>query len=86
MAEGLAHVKYLKIDRAEAELLTGQSDLAVAAEQLAALGPREIVATQASGVTVWADGQVYQAPFTRARSPGGPAAVTPALPPTWARG
>jgi len=64
MAEGLAHVKYLKIDRAEAELLTGQSDLAVAAEQLAALGPREIVATQASGVTVWADGQVYQAPFT----------------------
>jgi len=64
MAEGLAHVTYLKIDRAEAELLTGQSDLAVAARRLAELGPREIVATQASGVTVWADGEVYHAPFT----------------------
>lgn len=64
MAQGLAHVTYLKTDRAEAELLTGQSDLAAAARALAALGPREIVLTQASGVTVYADGQLYTAPFT----------------------
>ena len=64
MAEGLAHVTYLKVDRAEAELLTGQTDLQVAARQLAAYGPREVVVTQSSGVTVYADGQVYEAPFT----------------------
>jgi sugar/nucleoside kinase (ribokinase family) len=64
MAAGLAHVTYLKVDRAEAELLTGQTDLRAAARQLAAYGPREIVVTQSSGVTVHADGQIYEAPFT----------------------
>ncbi len=64
MAEGLAHVTYLKVDRAEAELLTGQTDLRVAARQLAGYGPREVIVTQSSGVTVYADGQIYEAPFT----------------------
>jgi sugar/nucleoside kinase (ribokinase family) len=66
MVEGLAHVTYLKVDRAEAELLTGQTDMRVAARQLAAYGPpgSEVVVTQSSGVTVYADGQVYEAPFT----------------------
>ena len=63
MAEGLAHVTYLKVDRAEAELLTGQTDLNVAARQLAEYGPQEIVVTQSSGVTVCAEGQIYTAPF-----------------------
>jgi sugar/nucleoside kinase (ribokinase family) len=64
MAAGLAHVTYLKVDRVEAELLTSQTDLRAAARQLAAYGPREIVVTQSSGVTVYADGQIYEAPFT----------------------
>lgn len=64
MADGLALVTYLKVDRAEAELLTGQTDLREAARQLAGYGPREIVITQSPGVTVYADGQVYEAPFT----------------------
>jgi sugar/nucleoside kinase (ribokinase family) len=64
MAEGLSYVTYLKLDRAEAELLTGQTDLQLAARQLADYGPREVVLTQSSGVTVLADGQIYQAPFT----------------------
>jgi sugar/nucleoside kinase (ribokinase family) len=64
MDKGLALVTYLKVDRAEAELLTAQTDLQAAARQLAGYGPREIVLTQSSGVTVWADGQLYQAPFT----------------------
>ncbi len=64
MADGLKHVTYLKVDRAEAELLTGETDLAQAARKLAAYGPREIVLTQSSGVTVFADGQIYTAPFT----------------------
>jgi sugar/nucleoside kinase (ribokinase family) len=64
MAEGLSHVTYLKVDRAEAELLTGETDLMTAARRLAGYGPREIVLTQSSGVTVFADGQFFQAPFT----------------------
>jgi sugar/nucleoside kinase (ribokinase family) len=64
VAEGLAHVTYLKVDRAEAELLTGETDLRAAGRRLAGYGPREIVLTQSSGVTVLAGGQFYQAPFT----------------------
>ncbi len=64
MAEGLAQVTYLKVDRAEAELLTGETDLERAARRLNEFGPREIVLTQSSGVTVFAHGRVYQAPFT----------------------
>ena len=64
MDEGLANVTYLKVDRAEAELLTGETDLSVAARRLADYGPREVVVTQSSGVTVFADGSLYQAPFT----------------------
>ena len=64
MEEGLSQVTYLKMDRAEAELLTGQTDLRAAARRLAGYGPREIVLTQSSGVTVFADGVFYQAPFT----------------------
>ena len=63
MTEGLSHVTYLKVDRAEAELLTGQTDLQVAARRLADYGPREIVVTQSSGVTVFAEGHIHQAPF-----------------------
>jgi sugar/nucleoside kinase (ribokinase family) len=64
MVEGLSHVTYLKVDRAEAELITGQTDLQVAARQLAEYGPREVVVTQSSGVTVFAEGKIFQAPFT----------------------
>ncbi len=64
MAEGLPHVTYLKVDRAEAELLTGEVDLEAAARRLAEYGPREIVVTQSSGVTVLAEGTFHTAPFT----------------------
>lgn len=63
MEEGLAHVTYLKVDRAEAELLTGLTDMVAATRRLAEYGPREIVLTQSAGVTVFADGQIYRAPF-----------------------
>jgi sugar/nucleoside kinase (ribokinase family) len=61
---GLSQITYLKVDRAEAELLTGLTDLTAAACRLAEYGPREIVLTQSSGVIVLADGQIHQAPFT----------------------
>ncbi len=62
--EGLSQVTYLKVDRAEAELLTGLTDLAAAARRLADYGPEEVIVTQSSGVTVYAGGQIHQAPFT----------------------
>ena len=64
MAEGLSQVTYLKVDRAEAELLTGLSDMVAAAHRLAGYGPREIVLTQSSGVTVFAERQIHQASFS----------------------
>ena len=64
MEEGLAHVTYLKTDRAEAELLTGESDLRVAARRLAEFGPSEIVITESSGVTVFAGGDFHYGLFT----------------------
>lgn len=64
MAEGLRHVTYLKVDHAEAQHLTGERDLHAAARKLAGFGPREIVLTQSSGVTVYAGGEFHFAPFT----------------------
>ncbi len=64
MAEGLSQVKYLKVDRAEAEHLSGETDLYRAAQKLASYGPEEILLTQSSGPLVYAGGEFYQAPFT----------------------
>ena len=64
MVEGLKCITYLKVDKAEAEFLTGSSDLHEAAIKLHSLGPNEILLTQSSGVTVFADGKFYTAPFT----------------------
>lgn len=64
MTEGLKSITYLKVDQAEAEYITGLSDLRSAAKQLSRMGPKEIVLTQSSGVTVYADGKFYEAPFT----------------------
>ena len=64
MEEGLSHVTYLKVDRAEAELLTGLTDMPDAACRLSDYGPLEIVLTESAGVTVYAEGQLYSAPFT----------------------
>jgi sugar/nucleoside kinase (ribokinase family) len=63
MEKGLALVTYLKADRAEAELLTGETDLRQAACRLAEYGPRETVITQSSGVTVLANGHLFQSAF-----------------------
>ena len=64
MAQGLALVTYLKTDRAEAELLTGENDLRKAARRLAEFGPSEVVITESSGVTVYSGGQFYHGRFT----------------------
>ncbi|MBA4385936.1 MAG: hypothetical protein C0410_14450 [Anaerolinea sp.] len=64
MVEGLKCITYLKVDKAEAEFITGLSDLHEAAIKLHSMGPKEIVITQSSGVTVFADSNFYTSPFT----------------------
>ena len=57
----LAHLDVLKTDAVEAELLTGESDIRVAAQKIADLGPGEVVLTHREGLLVYADGQFHQA-------------------------
>jgi sugar/nucleoside kinase (ribokinase family) len=64
IAEVLTHVTYLKVDRAEAELLTDKTDLRIAARQLAEYGPREVIITHSKGITLYADEQIYEASFS----------------------
>lgn len=63
MVEGLKHVTYLKVDAAEAEHITGLTDLHEAAKVLAGYGPKEIILTRSDGVLVYADGEFYHEPF-----------------------
>lgn len=64
LSDGLKYITYLKVDRAEAEFLTGSADLHEAAQKLHSLGPKEIILTHSTGVTVFVDGNFYSAPFT----------------------
>ena len=61
--EVLALIDILKADAVEAEALTGESDMKVAARALAAQGPREIVITHRDGIVVLADGQILEVDF-----------------------
>jgi sugar/nucleoside kinase (ribokinase family) len=59
----LRYLDVLKTDAVEAELLTGESDIMVAAQIISSLGPSEIVLTHRDGLLVLADGQFHQAGF-----------------------
>lgn len=59
----LSKLDILKTDAVEAQLLTGESDIRVAAKAIAAWGPREVVLTHRNGVLVLADDQFYEARF-----------------------
>jgi sugar/nucleoside kinase (ribokinase family) len=63
MAEGLKSISYLKVDRAEAEYLTGLDEPRQAAAALAEMGPSEVILTQTSGVMAYVGGKFYEAPF-----------------------
>jgi sugar/nucleoside kinase (ribokinase family) len=59
----LGLVNVLKTDAVEAEMLTGQSDIRLAAHMLAELGPGEIVLTHRDGLLVYAEDRFYEAGF-----------------------
>jgi len=62
-AEVLAMVDILKADAVEAEALTGEGDVFVAARRMADFGPREVLITHRDGLLVVADGQIHQTRF-----------------------
>jgi sugar/nucleoside kinase (ribokinase family) len=59
----MAHLDVLKTDAVEAELLTGEPDIKVAARMIADMGPSQIVLTHRDGLLVYADGQFHEARF-----------------------
>ena len=59
----MAQLDVLKTDAVEAELLTGESDIKVAAKMIADMGPSEIVLTHRDGLLVYAGGQFHEAGF-----------------------
>jgi len=70
MREGLSLVKFLKVDKREVEILTGQPDMAAGIERLAALGPQEILCTHSEGISLWAGGKLTSANFTCSNTSG----------------
>jgi sugar/nucleoside kinase (ribokinase family) len=61
--EILGLVDILKTDAVEAEFLTGESDIRLAAAALAEFGPAEVVLTHRDGLLVLAGGEYFEAPF-----------------------
>jgi sugar/nucleoside kinase (ribokinase family) len=63
-AEALKWVTYLKTDAAEAEILTGKTDLTQAAVEMAAMGPKEVVISHNTGLVLFFKGKIYKVPLT----------------------
>ena len=63
MQETLAYLDILKSDAVEAEFLTGETDIFMAARTYAAMGPKEIVLTHKDGVLIHANGEFHNLGF-----------------------
>ncbi len=61
--EGLHRIHTIKADSVEAEVITGEKDLAKAARMIASWGPSEVIITHAEGLLAYAGGEVFEAPF-----------------------
>lgn len=61
--EGLKCVTILKTDHAEAEILTGKSDIKVAAKEILNYGPKEILITHEEGASVFVSGDEFHFPW-----------------------
>jgi sugar/nucleoside kinase (ribokinase family) len=59
----LKFAHYLKTDHAEAEVLTGTTDIEKALKMLAEFGPEEILLTHSKGVSLLCDGARYNMPW-----------------------
>lgn len=61
---GLKGIHTVKADSVELEVITGEKEISKAARIIAEWGPREIVITHKDGLLVYADGELFEAPFT----------------------
>lgn len=61
--DGLRKIHTVKADSIESEVITCEKDIAKAAQVIASWGPSEVVITHAEGLLVYADGEVFEAPF-----------------------
>lgn len=61
---GLKGIHTVKADSVEAEVITGEKDISKAALIISEWGPSEVVITHKDGLMVYAEGEVYEAPFT----------------------
>ncbi len=66
----IPYLTYLKVDAAEAEILTGFSDTLKAIKQLGAWGVKEVMLTHNTKVMILADGELYFAPYTNSNNSG----------------
>ena len=62
--QGLKRIHTVKADSVESEVITGEKDLVNAARIIAGWGPREVVITHKDGLLVYAEDEVFAAPFT----------------------
>jgi sugar/nucleoside kinase (ribokinase family) len=62
--EALPLIEYFKTDAAEAEVLTGETDVKKAAEILADWGAKEIILSHPGGLLIYAGGEFTNTPFT----------------------
>ena len=64
IAQVLKGVTYLKTDAAEAEILTGKTDLAEAAVEMASMGPEEVLVSHHNELVLFFKGKIHTAPLT----------------------
>lgn len=62
--DGLKRIHTVKADSVESEIITGEKELEKAARRIASWGPQEVVITHKDGILVYAEGEVFEAPFT----------------------
>lgn len=62
--DGLRGIHTVKADSVESKVITGEKNLTKAAQIIAGWGPREVVITHKDGLLVYAEGEVFEAPFT----------------------
>jgi sugar/nucleoside kinase (ribokinase family) len=61
--EILSKVYILKLDQAEAEILTNKKNIQDAAEELIKYGPKEILITHEKGISVYTENKLYSYPW-----------------------
>jgi len=59
----LKNVTILKVDKAEAKVLTGNGNIEKAAKELVELGPKEILLTHEKGISLYTDNNSYFFPW-----------------------